>query len=335
MTRSAVVLLSLGVALFVALLAWQGIDSIAAVLLVAGWGLLGVAAFHLVPLVIDATALRVLVAQPRTASSSLARDTLLARWAGESVNSLLPGGQLGGPVVMVRHLAQHGIALRDAVAAVTVGTTLQTGTQILFLVFGVAVFGFFAERGLPDGLRNAAWIAGLVLAFVCVAFFWAQRRGLFGRLSRLVARMTGRRDWSSLTHEAEAMDGAVLALYRDRRRVAASFALNFAGWVVGTAEVWLALHVLGHPVGWTEALLLESVGQAIRGAAFAIPGSLGVQEGGYLLLAPLVGLPPDVALALSLVKRARELVLGLPGIVYLQVNERHWRRRAARVPAVP
>jgi len=73
-------------------------------------------------------------------------------------------------------------------------------------------------------------------------------------------------------------------------------------------------------------LLLESLGQAIRGAAFAIPGSLGVQEGGYLLLAPLVGLPPDAALALSLAKRAREIVLGLPGLVYLHLCERGWRR---------
>ena len=69
-------------------------------------------------------------------------------------------------------------------------------------------------------------------------------------------------------------------------------------------------------------MLLESLGQAIRGAAFAIPGSLGVQEGGYLLLAPLVGLPPDAALALSLAKRAREILLGLPGLLYLHFSER-------------
>jgi hypothetical protein len=74
-------------------------------------------------------------------------------------------------------------------------------------------------------------------------------------------------------------------------------------------------------------LLLESVGQAIRGAAFAIPASLGAQEGGYLLLAPIVGLAPDVALALSLAKRARELALGLPGLVYLHWSERDWQRR--------
>lgn len=335
MTRTPVVLLSLGAALFVALLAWQGIDAVGSVLLVAGWSLVGVAAFHLVPLVIDAVALRVLVDSRKTSSPSLARDTLLARWAGESVNSLLPAGQLGGPVVMVRHLAQHGVASRDAVAAVTVGTTLQTLTQILFLFVGVGAFALFATLGLPSGLRDAAWIAGIVLALVCVGFFWAQRRGLFGRLSRLLARVPTHRDWSSLTLEADAMDAAVLALYRDRRRIVASVLLHFAGWAVGTVEVWLALHVLGHPVGWLDALLLESVGQAIRGAAFAIPGSLGVQEGGYLLLAPLVGLTPDTALALSLVKRARELALGLPGIVYLHFNERHWRRRAAHVPVVP
>jgi len=80
--------------------------------------------------------------------------------------------------------------------------------------------------------------------------------------------------------------------------------------------------LLGHPVSWLAALLLESLGQAIRGAAFAVPGALGVQEGGYLLLAPLAGLPPDAALALSLAKRAREILLGLPGLLYLHFWER-------------
>ena len=71
--------------------------------------------------------------------------------------------------------------------------------------------------------------------------------------------------------------------------------------------------------------------QAIRGAAFAIPGALGVQEGGYLLLAPLAGLTPDAALALSLAKRARELLLGLPGLLYLHLSE----RAAGRVSGQP
>ena len=101
------------------------------------------------------------------------------------------------------------------------------------------------------------------------------------------------------------------------------------GWLIGTGEVYLVLQLLGTRVGWGDALLLESLGQAIRAAGFAIPGSLGVQEGGYLLLAPLAGLPPDTALALSLAKRAREILLGVPGLAYLHLSERGWRRRLA------
>ncbi|QBQ99689.1 flippase-like domain-containing protein [Paraburkholderia pallida] len=332
MSRAAILLLSIGTALFIALLAWQGLGSVTGALAAAGWGLVLVAAFHLVPLALDAGAIAVLFRKSEPVGQ---RDALLARWSGESVNSLLPAGQIGGPVVMVRQLAQRGMSMRDAAAAITVSTTLQALAQIVFAVFGIALFSVYAANGAPRDLGVAALIATGVLAALIGLFYVAQRRGLFGRVLRLASKVFGKRDWSSLTTRADAIDDAVKALYADRARVAASFALSFVGWLVGIVEVWLALRFLGHPVGWVDALLLESIGQAIRGAAFAIPGSLGVQEGGYLLLAPLVGLPPEAALALSLAKRAREIVLGLPGLLYLHISERSWqRRRAVRVPAV-
>ncbi|MFM0291095.1 flippase-like domain-containing protein [Paraburkholderia megapolitana] len=333
MTRAAMILLSIGAALFVALLAWQGLGSVTSTLLAAGWGLALVAAFHVVPLVLDAAAISVLVDRRRDGVTE--RDTLYARWMGESVNSLLPAGQIGGPVVMVRILAQRGMRMRDAAAAITVSTTLQALAQIVFALLGLGLFGVYAAHGALQDLRTATIVATGVLGAMIVMFYIAQRRGLFGRMLRVVSKVFGKRDWSSLMTRADAVDAAVHELYRNRRRVAASFALSLVGWIVGTAEVWLALHFLGHPVDWIDALLLESVGQAIRGAGFAIPGSLGVQEGGYLLLAPLVGLPPDAALALSLAKRARELLLGLPGLLFLHFSERSWqRRRSTSVPAV-
>ena len=332
MSRAAILLLSIGTALFIALLAWQGLGAVMGALAVAGWGLALVAAFHLVPLVLDAGAIAVLFGKGASVDQ---RDALLARWSGESVNSLLPAGQIGGPVVMVRQLAQRGMPMRDAAAAITVSTTLQAVAQIVFAVLGIALFSAYAAHGAPRDLGVAALIATVVLGGLIALFYVAQRRGLFGRALRVASKVFGKRDWSSLATRADAVDAAVQALYGQRARVAASFAMSLAGWLVGTVEVWLALRFLGHPAGWIDALLLESIGQAIRGAAFAIPGSLGVQEGGYLLLAPLVGLPPDAALALSLAKRAREILLGLPGLLYLHFSERSWqRRRALRVPAV-
>jgi putative membrane protein len=337
MSRAGTFLLSVGAVLFIALLGWQGFGSVASTLAAAGWGLLAVAAFHFAPLLLDAGAISILFS--RNERDVTLRDAVLARWAGESVNSLMPAGQIGGPMLMVRHLSQRGMRARDAAAVITVSTTMQTVAQLIFSLVGVVLLTDYAAGGSSSAVAIAVMAVVGVIGAMIFGFYLAQRRGLFGRAMRfasgIAARFSKKRDWSSLVSRAEAVDTAVHALYRERGKVAGSFGLSMLGWIVGTGEVWLALNLLGHPVGWTEALLLESLGQTIRGAAFAIPGSLGVQEGGYLLLARLVGLPPEAALALSLAKRARELLLGVPGIVYLHFVEKGWqRRRLARVPDI-
>ena len=63
------------------------------------------------------------------------------------------------------------------------------------------------------------------------------------------------------------------------------------------------------------ALILESLSTAVRSGAFAVPGALGVQEGGFVLLGPMVGVSAETALALSLVKRFRELLVGCGGLL--------------------
>ncbi len=338
MNRAAFILLSVGAALFVGLLAWQGFGAVTTTLMSAGWGLAVVAAFHLLPLALDAGAIAVLLDR-KTRHGSFC-SALKARWTGEAVNSLLPAGQIGGPVLMVRYLSHRGARMRDAAAAITVSTTTQALSQMLFALLGIMVFG---ANGDLSEYRTPVIAITVVLGACVLAFCVLQRRGMFGRVMRIGQKLFGKRPpaggseadeaktgrWAGLALRADAVDSAIRELYRDRKKVAASFGLNLLGWIAGTGEVWLILHFLGHPVNWHEALLLESVGQAIRGAAFAIPGSLGAQEGGYLLLAPLVGLPPDAALALSLAKRVRELVLGIPGLVYLHFSERKFQRRRA------
>ena len=320
MTRTASWLLSIGVLLFAGVLISRDLPAIVATLAHAGWGLFLVASFHLLPLLLDAMAIRVLFEQ--ASGRSPYWDSLLARWVGESANSLMPAGQIGGPVLMARHLAQRGMRTQEAAAAITVSTTLQTFAQIVFALIGVVVLGAQTSHFSSVALRTSALIASAFLAVQVGGFYLIQRRGLFGKLTRAVRRFTGNRNWSQWVTQAQAIDNAVEGIYRRNSAVTASFLLSLIGWIVGTGEVYLIASFLGAPVSWRDALLLESLGQAIRGAAFAIPGALGVQEGGYLLLAPLAGLSPDAGLALSLAKRARELLLGLPGLLYWRVASR-------------
>ncbi|MDG2304859.1 MAG: lysylphosphatidylglycerol synthase domain-containing protein [Candidatus Binatia bacterium] len=307
--------LLVGIVLFVALIAREGVGEVATALSVAGWGLLAVAAFHLVPIFADAMGWRRLLA---TRSPISIRTALYARWIGESVNGLLPVAQVGGSVVKANLVSRRGVPGAFAGASVVVDITTLVGSQIVFTLLGLALL--IAEFGGHE-LAPTALAGTVLMALLLFGFYLAQRRGMFGAMARGLRRLAPGGGPSAFTDEAESIDADVAQLYGESRAVLAALAWHLVAWVVGAGEVWLALWLLGHPVDLSTALLLESLGQAVRAAAFAIPGALGVQEGGYVLLGQVLGIGPETALALSLSKRVRELTLGLPGLVAWQIEE--------------
>jgi putative membrane protein len=296
--------LLLGLALFSAVLVWEGAGSVIAAVSAVGWALVPIVAFHLLPLWLDGAGLWVLPAMPRSFAG-----VLHARWIGESVNCLLPVAGIGGEVVRARLLARQGTAPAPAAAGVIAALTLQCAGQGVFALLGIALLVGAGEPRLLLVLLAAVLGFGTLIGM----FYRAQRSGLITRLARRFAPHYGA--------DGVDLDHALAAAYADRRAVASSFALHLAAWIVGFGEVWLTLHFMGQDVSVREALILESLGQAVRGAAFAIPGALGVQEGGYLFLGVLLGVPASATLGLSLVKRVRELALGLPGLAAWQAIE--------------
>jgi putative membrane protein len=215
-------------------------------------------------------------------------------------------------LVRARLLARAGVAGPVAGASVVVDVTAGLVTQIVFILVGIALY--LTERG------EAGWLPhlGAGLALFCalvIGFGLAQRRGLFLRLARLFERATRGRGWEGLVGSAAALDREVVARYHDPQRLALCGGWRLLGWLWGTVEVWLAFWLLGHPVGPVEAVILESLAQAVRSAGFVLPGGLGAQEGGILAGGLMLGIAPDLALAVALIKRARELAYGLAGLI--------------------
>jgi len=316
----------IGIGLFTAVLVWQGAGDLLAALSVAGWGLVLVAAWHLVPLVIDSHAWRILFNRPRPGWARI----VWARWIGESINGLLPVAQVGGDVAKARLLVLPGQRVghtgSEVGATVVVDTTLAVVTQMLFALIGVAMLLALLDRpelawGLVCGIAVMGALVGL--------FYRLQRGGLFSALAGILNKLSGGAAAFDFVGGAAALDNAVGAIYRQPWLVLRAALWRLVGWLVGVGEVWLALYFLGAPVSIADALMLEALGQAVRGAAFAIPGALGVQEGGYVLLGSLVGLSPDTALALSLSKRVRELAFGIPGLIAWQMAEGRALRRSS------
>jgi uncharacterized membrane protein YbhN (UPF0104 family) len=131
---------------------------------------------------------------------------------------------------------------------------------------------------------------------------------------KLINKLASVQDWGALG-ETSGLHAAVVALYRQPGRLISSAAWHLGAWMLGAVETYVAMTVLGFHPTFAEAFVIDSLGQGIRAAGFAVPGALGVQEGGYILICGLFGLDADQALALSFVRRIRELVLGVPGLV--------------------
>jgi putative membrane protein len=308
-----------GFALLLALIARQGFSEVSSALAVAGFGMVWVTVYHLVPMFADTLAWRCLLPRRHHVPFSA---LLRMRWLAESVNTLLPVAQVGGEFLKTRLLMLRGIPGSLAGASAVGDLTTTVIAQVVFCTMGVLLLGQLSNSGV------AVWefLMGLgALALLILGFYFAQRAGLFFYLARLLERIGGQREWLSLSGSAAALDQAVNTLYRRQKAFWAACFLHLMGWIAGAGEVWLALYFLGYPVTVVQAFVLESLITAVRSAAFAIPGALGVQEGGLMVIAPLVGLSPETGLSLSLAKRVRELILGLPGLIAWHVSEaRHF-----------
>jgi putative membrane protein len=315
---------AIGIALSVWLLETYGFGRILDLLGQAGWfGMACVIAFHVVQILFSAAGWRTIAGA--TDNRPGLRAFMALRWIREGVNNLLPVAQIGGEFVVARLLQRRGVKLAPAIAGTVADLTMEMVTQILFTLLGLALLlHVVGDSGI------AGYVAGFlgVAALVAAGFLGAQWLGLATAIERGLMRLGRSMGWSG-TANVEGLHDALIGCYRQPRRLALAALWHMVSWLLGGLEICLALHFLGHDVDLSTGLIIESLGQALKAVGFAVPGALGVQEGGYIVICQLFGLTPEVAIALSLMKRLREVVLGVPGLLAWQRLESRSRTAAA------
>jgi len=315
-----------GAVLFTVLLIRQGAPQVGAAFVSAGWAIAAVVIYHLaVPVFLDAIAWWVLF--PNSDRLSL-WQLFWMRWIGESVSTLVPSAAVGGDVVRARLAALHGASVPIAAASVLVDITLGVFVQIAFTLAGLALIVSVTGH---EGFVRPTLIGALLGIIAIVGFYIVQRLGMFRFIGVIISRLANSSDWHSLINSGQTLDRTIRTLYARRRGVIGCCVWTAASLVLGSGEIWIALHAIGLQATLINALIFQSVILAIRSAMFPVPGALGVQEGGYVVVGNLLGIPGDVAFALSLIARVRELILGIPGLITWQLFEarRLWRARLA------
>jgi putative membrane protein len=197
-----------------------------------------------------------------------------------------------------------------------VDVTTEMLAQIAYTALGLSLLAARVPTSSRVASLTAVCTLGLALAVLAAVLFIAVQRhgrGIAAKIAAPVLRGAGQ--------TFSGVGAALEETYRSPGRIGLSVALHFAAWVAGGMATWLGFRLIGARVDLTAVLAIESLVYAIRSAAALVPNALGVQEGAYVILAPLFGIGPEVALAVSVLKRARDVAVGVPVLLMWQAAE--------------
>ncbi|MBV8736011.1 MAG: flippase-like domain-containing protein [Alphaproteobacteria bacterium] len=307
-----------GLAVTAILVALFGVHAVFRSFLALGWkGFVAICLIHLGLLAIMGLAWRALV--PRAPI----RSFMAARVVREAGSEVLPLSPIGGCVLGARVLILAGISASIAAASTIVDLTLEFFAKLAYTAIGLALL-----VSLRPGSAIAVPLSlGLAVAsLAAVGFVVAQHRGinLFDRLTRTLGS-----GWAERTAAGTAaLRDALRATYGRRIGLWSGFSLHLFCWIASAVETWVILRILRNTLPFRTVLVIETLLHAVRTLGFIVPNAVGLQEGAYVLIGTGFGLPPPMALVVSLIKRARDLAIGLPALGVWQYVEsgRLWRR---------
>ena len=321
MRTAAYIAFVLGLAGAIALIAWHGFETVSLAMGALGAGVL------LLPLIYAPHYLGAAGSWslnfPEGRRPHFVK-VLRAIWIGISVETLMPLGGLAAEVVKARLLIRDGTRPTDAASLAVVDMTVQIVVLIFWALLG---FSALVVTGPDETLFWPITLGVGFLALAIGAMVYAQYAGLFGKLAQAGARSLRSERWKGVADNAHHLDRTIREIYARPMRVAAACAIRCTTRGLMAVEIWAAAWLMDHPITPSDAVMFIGIISTLRAAAFVLPGGWGLQEGAYVVLGGMVGLPAEIALALSLASRARELMTGVPALLLWQVIEGRSLRR--------
>lgn len=245
------------------------------------------------------------------------RLMLRARLVREAITNCLPFTSLGGIAFGMRVLtASRAIGWPLATVAIAADVTMELVGQIVFVLIGLGLLLLrHADLALALGCAGAAAVA----AFAVAAALLTQRRSP-QLLSRLVA-IIGVPGLQGAGAAVVTLEEMVQRVHGRPSRLAVAASFHLLGWIGGAGLTWLSFRLLDVPIEFGSALIIESVLSFARLIAFFVPNGIGVQEAVYVALGGIFGVSASTSLSVSLLRRGRELAVGIAVLLVWPVTD--------------
>jgi putative membrane protein len=304
--RHTTVALVIGLAAIVAAVLYAGAGAVAqAIASLHVSGLLVLVLLHLPMVVIMGSAWWLASGSEPPASQS---RFVWARFVRDAAGELLPFLQLGGIVFGLRALGRGRVIAIGAISA-SIDGVLELAAKVPY-----AFAALLTLLALAPQFRFARLLSLAVAATgVFVAIILLARRSLSAWLEAMARAVSAR--WPAVL-SLEGLDGCDIqatlhGIMSQRGRLWSAFALHLGCWCLGAGETWVTFRLLGVDLTLWQALAIDGTVVGLRTFGWLVPAAAGVQEASYMLAAAVFGISPAAALAASLARRARDLVLGV------------------------
>ncbi len=239
------------------------------------------------------------------------------RMVRDATGEFLPFSQVGGYVLGARVMTLGGVNFADATASTLADITTEFLAQLVFVGIGLSIL---AHKAPSSGLLVPVAVGLCVAVVMGVGLILAQRGGgakVFRALAVRIAGQTGEGAALSIDRLQASLD----IMYGERDRLAYGAFYHLVCWFGTASASFIGFHALGVKLTFADAICIEAMLHAIMALAFFIPGRVGIQEAVYTVLGGIFGVPPDVALSLSLMRRARDFVIAVPVLLVWQAIE--------------
>lgn len=252
-----------------------------------------------------------------------------ARFVRDAAAACLPFSQLGGMLLGIRATttgqARHTtngqpISWMEGIAANIVDITTEVLGQIVFIIIALLCLLGQADAGRfiwPLSVGMALLTCGMA------GFIWTQQRSgnALQALARFLAKHISAEWRDTLADNTENFQSYMESLWGNPARIGLGAGMHLLCWIGSALLTWLSIILLGAHCSFLNAVAIEGAVCGIMSAGFFVPGALGVQEAGYVALGHLFGIDADIAMSISLLRRGRDVVIGIPVLLLWQFYE--------------
>jgi glycosyltransferase 2 family protein len=233
------------------------------------------------------------------------------RLVRDATGEFLPFSQVGGYVLGARVITLGGVNIADATSSTLADITTEFLAQLVFIGIGLSILAHLAPS---SDLLVPVTIGLSVAVLMGVGLVLVQRGGGAKVFRGITARIAS--DGAALS--IDRLQASLDTIYAGHYRLALAAFYHLICWFGTATASFIGFRALGVPLSFVDAICIEAILHAITALAFFIPARVGIQEAAYTVLGGIFGIPPEISLSLSLLRRARDFIIAVPVLLVWQ-----------------